>query len=192
MLFYKKLLIPDFKAMNIFVAFNLLFIFFGHSAMCQCDCPLHDGDFEEDQKAYINRSKWIREGSAGIDFKAGTSFRGYNNAWVKADKGWNAIRRAVLLSQEYTYVLEVFIKTSENVRDGYFGFWDAQQHPVSEIKFGQSSVYRKLTVKFKPPKTGRYYIFAGVWAPAQPAWIKVDDFSMTCPCPDVNAIPVDN
>ena len=189
MLQLKKL---PFKVISRWAVASVLSISLGHSAMAQCVCPLKDGGFEEEDKAHMNKSKWIREGSAGIDFGTHKSFHGLNNASVNADKGWNAIRQPVRLDQQYTYVLEVYIKTSDNVRDGYFGFRDATQHPVAEIKFGASAVYRRLTVRFKPPRTGRYYVFAGAWSPGQPAWIKVDEFSMTCPCPDVNAVPAEN
>ena len=177
---------------HMFVLFNLLLLSYHPSAKAQCVGPLRDGSFEEATKGTVNKSKWVKEGIAGIDINAGLSFRGRNNAWVRNTTGWNAIRQAVQLSEGVSYTLRAFIRTSGNVRDGYFGFRDAGQHPVSEIKFGQSPVYRQLTVRFKPARTGRYYIFAGLWAPNQDAWIQVDEVTVSFPCNDVELIPADN
>src|SRR5438045_3081311 len=125
------------KTLKGFAILNVLLILFSHGAISQCACPLRDGNFEEAQE--LKRITWWKgEGSAGVEFKKSQSYAGSNNGWVRSETGrWNAIKQAVHLEAGFTYTLTAFIKTSDNVRDGYFGFRDASQHPVSEIKFGQ-------------------------------------------------------
>jgi hypothetical protein len=122
----------------------------------------------------------------------GLSHRGRNNAWARNNTGWNAIRQPVHLSAGVLYTVHAFIRSSDNVRDGYFGFRDAGQHPVSETKFGPLSGYRELRVQFRPSRTDLYNVFAGLWAPTQDAWIQVDDVRIDFPCDDVQLNPVDD
>lgn len=158
------------------------------TAVAQCTSMLKDGDFEE----YRERGgPWFAEGKAGIDRKRGLSYRGDNNAWIKNSTGWNAIKQRVNLSAGKLYTLTAFVHTSQNVSDGYFGFRDTGQHPVSEIKFGSLSVYKELRVQFRPTRTASYYIFVGFWAPNQDAWVLVDNMHLDGPCQDVNAVPGD-
>jgi hypothetical protein len=132
---------------------------------------------------------WIAEGRSGIDIRRNLSYGGSNNAWARNNTGWNAIRQPVRLSAGVTYTLKAFVRTSGNVGDGYFGFRDASQHPVSEIKFGPVTGYRELRVQFRPTRTGSYNVFTGFWAPNQDAWIQVDNVRVEFPCSDVVLIP---
>jgi hypothetical protein len=104
-----------------------------------------------------------------IDVRLGFGHGGEKNAWARNNTGWNAIRQPVLLSAGVTYTLRGFVRSSGNVRDGYFGFRDAAQRPVSEIKYGPLHGYRELSVRFRPARTGTYNVFTGIWAPNQDA-----------------------
>jgi hypothetical protein len=157
-------------------------------ANAQCASMLDDGSFEE----FRGRGgRWFAEGKAGIDRQKGRSHRGDNNAWAMNNTGWNAIRQRVSLTKGNLYTLTVFVKTSSNVADGYFGFRDSGQHPVSEIKFASHPAYKEMRVRFRPVRTGIYYVFAGFWAPARSAWILVDDMRLDGPCGDTNLVPAD-
>lgn len=153
-------------------------------AMAQCASPVIDGDFEFQGSATVS-SPWIAEGRSGIDIRRGLSYHGRNNAWARNITGWNAIRQPVRLSTGLTYTLKAFVRTSGNVADGYFGFRDEGQRPVSEIRFGPRAAYRELVVRFRPTSTGAYNVFAGFWALNQDAWIQVDYVRIEFPCDDV-------
>ncbi len=164
-----------------------------HSAMAQCTSTslLKDGDFAGQSSGGV-RKPWYAEGKAGIDHVD----RGDNKAWVRNNTGWNALRQTVRLSAGVHYILKARVHTSGNVRDGYFGFRDASQHPVSEIKFGPLTSYRELRVEFRPTRTDIYNVFIGVWAPNQDAWTEVDyvrlEPPLSSPCNDVILNPANN
>jgi hypothetical protein len=160
-------------------------------AAAQCVSPLRDGDFEAQRSGAVS-TPWIAEGRTGIDVRRGLSHRGGNNAWARNNSGWNAIRQPARLTAGVSYTVHAFIRTSGNVRDGYFGFRDAAQHPVSERKFGPLPEYGELRVQFRPPRTGTYNVFAGFWAPNADAWIQVDDVQIGFPCDDVQLNPVND
>lgn len=160
------------------------------SALALCVAPpLRDGDFELQRSGSVS-APWAREGNAGIDVGRRLSFRGRNNAWARNTGGWNAIRQSLRLNKDVTYTLRAHIRTSGNVRDGYFGYRDAAGRPVKEMKFGAASRYREHWIKFKPKTTGTYQVFAGFWAPGSDAWIQVDNVRLQVPCDDVILNPV--
>jgi len=110
------------------------------SVYASCASPLDDGGFEQQTTGSILKP-WFREGKAGIDINKGLSFTGRNNAWIRNNKGWNGIRQPVKLTAGSTYTVTARVRTSGNLTDGYFGFRNAQQKPVAEIKFGAMATY---------------------------------------------------
>ena len=153
------------------------------AAQAQCVNPLRDGDFENHRLGAS--SPWVMEGNAGIDHARGFSFRGLNNAWARNNGGWNGIRQQVQLQGGATYRLRGYIRTSANVRTGgYFGYRDASGKVIFEVKFGNRPKYKRLGIRFHPKKTGRYYLFAGFWAPGADAWIQIDNLTLEAPCRD--------
>jgi hypothetical protein len=160
------------------------------SALAQCVNPLRDGDFEQ-QRSRTVRTPWTSEGTAGIDIRRGLSRTGVNNAWARMSTGWNAIRQRVVLNAGTLYTLTGWIRTSTNLRAGYFGFRSTNQRPVSEISYAYVAGYRELRVRFRPTRSGTYYVFAGFWAPGQDAWIQIDSMRLGFPCDDVEVIPVE-
>jgi hypothetical protein len=157
----------------------------------QCGTLLRDGGFEGQQTNSV-RWPWYPEGRVGIDRGLGYSYSGTNNAWARNLTGWNAIRQPVKLVAGSTYYLDAHIRTSGNVRSGYFGFRDQYQHPVSEFKFGPLPGYAKLTVQYTPSQSGTYFVFAGFWALGQDAWIQVDAVDLFGPCNDTAGNPASN
>ena len=160
------------------------------SARALCVALPSDGGFEQQRTSYVS-APWAAEGRAGIDIRKGYSQRGFNNAWARNTAGWNAIRQTVRLSAGKLYTLKAHVRTSANVRDGYFGFRNWYQRPVAEIKFGPLSSYRELQVRFRPASTTSYRIFAGFWAPNQDSWIQIDNVRLEYSCDDVGRNPVD-
>ncbi len=160
-----------------------------HHAQAICASVLRDGDFEIQPRATVS-APWVAEGQAGIDLRRGLSARGRNNAWARNTTGWNGIRQPVRLHAGVPYTLKALVRASGNVRDGYFGFRDARQRPLSEIRFGGLGTYQELRVSFRPGRTGDYNVFAGFWAPNQDAWIQVDTVRVEFPCEDVILNPV--
>ena len=159
-------------------------------AAAQCATLPRDSGFEAQTRARVS-SPWIQEGQAQVELGTGNARAGNNNALLRNTRDWNAIRSRVQLTAGARYTLRGFVRTSDNVRDGYFGFRDAAQRPVAETKFGPLPRYRELRVVFRPGATGTYNLFAGFWAPGQDAWIRVDDVRMEGPCGDVVLNPVD-
>jgi hypothetical protein len=159
------------------------------TAAAQCVNPLRDGGFEAQRSRFVS-NPWVAEGRAGIDIGRGLSARGRNNAWARNTAGWNGIRQAIRLNAGIVYTLKARIRTSTNVRDGYFGFRNPFQRPVSETRFGPLPTYRELRVRLRPARTRTYYVFAGFWAPGQDSWIQVDDVRVEAPCEDVVLNPV--
>lgn len=171
--------------------FATLSLIFCPTTSAQCVSVLRDADFELQPGDTVS-TPWIAEGRAGIDIRRGLSQHGIKNAWARNISGWNAIRQPVRLTAGVTYTLRAFVRTSGNVTAGYFGFRDAAQRPVSEIRFGPLPAYTQLSVRFRPNRTGGFNIFTGFHAPGQDAWIQVDNVSILSPCPDVILNPVDN
>jgi hypothetical protein len=159
------------------------------SARAICSALPSDGSFERQRTGYVS-APWIAEGRAGIDIRRGYSQSGSNNAWARNTTGWNAIRQSVRLAPGTLYTLKAFVRTSANVRDGYFGFRNWRQQPLAEIKFGPLTSYRELQVRFRPASTS-YAIFAGFWAPNADSWIQIDNVRLEYPCNDVSLNPVD-
>ncbi|HEU0079929.1 MAG TPA: hypothetical protein VFQ76_19945, partial [Longimicrobiaceae bacterium] len=127
------------------------------AAAAQCASMARDGTFEAQTRARVS-SPWMQEGRAEIERGLGNSRAGENNALLRNTTGWNAIRQRVQLTGGRLYTLRAFVRTTGNVRDGYFGFRDAAQRPVQEIKFGPLSGYRELRVAFRPAATGTYNV----------------------------------
>lgn len=159
------------------------------TASAQCASLLEDGGFESQQKNAVSRP-WFAEGRTGVDRGLRLSHGGSNNAWARHNAGWNALRQRVRLEAGKTYTLKGFVRSSGNVRDGYFGFRDEAQRPVAEIKYGPLPGYRELRVQFRPARAGAYNVFAGFWAPNQDAWIQIDDLRIDFACEDVVLNPV--
>lgn len=159
-------------------------------AAAQCATLPRDSGFEAQTRARVS-SPWIHEGQAQVEIGMGNARAGNNNALLRNTRDWNAIRSRVQLTAGARYTLRGFVRTSDNVRDGYFGFRDAAQRPVAETRFGPLPRYRELRVVFRPAATGTYNLFAGFWAPGQDAWVRVDDMRMEGPCGDVVLNPVD-
>jgi hypothetical protein len=138
-----------------------------------CASVLKNGNFQ----ATSEKSLWKIEGQVDIP-PAKNGF-----ALVKNQSGWSGIRQRVRLSKGSTYRLTAKVRTSENLTDGYFGFRDAQQQPVSEIKFNHSNKFnnshRNLTVVFRPKTDGYYYVFAGLWATNGDTWMYVSDVNVS-------------
>jgi hypothetical protein len=162
-----------------------------NTAQAICASPLLDGNFERQNRNTVSRP-WVAEGKAGIDVGKRLSAEGRNNAWARSASGWNAIRQQVQLSQGVPYILTGAIRSSGNMRDGYFGIRDAAQKPVSEVKFGPLGNYRRLEVRYTPAYSGWHNIFAGFWATGKDAWIQIDDIQLMAPCNDVILKPADN
>lgn len=160
------------------------------AAQAQCTSPLRDGNFERQNRNTVSRP-WVAEGRAGIDVDNRLSAEGRNNAFARSTSGWNAIRQQVQLSQGVTYILTGVIRSSRNMRDGYFGIRDAIQKPVSEVKFGPLTNYRRLEVRYTPSYSGWHNVFAGFWAVGKDAWIQIDDIQLIAPCNDVILKPAD-
>jgi hypothetical protein len=153
------------------------------SVKAQCVARPDDPSFEQQRSRSVSKP-WVLEGAGGIDIGMGFSEAGPNNAFVRNTQGWNAIRQRVVLQAGSRYTINAYVRTSSNVRDGYFGFRDSNQKPVAEIKYGPLLRYSPLKVSFVPTVTGNYFIFAGIWAVSGDSWAQFDNFRLDFPCND--------
>ncbi|BAY23649.1 hypothetical protein NIES2100_34410 [Calothrix sp. NIES-2100] len=143
-----------------------------------CPTPLFDGDFEE-QSSQIVASPWVAEGKTDIDRGMGNSNSGQNNVSMRNVTGWNSISQRIKLQPNTEYELKAYVRTSENVTDGYFGVRDANQNAFVELKFGRLSQYIPLTLRFVTGNESEYNIFTGFWAVGQDSWVQVDNYTLT-------------
>jgi hypothetical protein len=154
------------------------------AAHAQCvGTGFKDGDFELQRANFVN-SPWVAEGKAGIEVGRGFSFRGRNNAWARNAGGWNAIRQQVRLFKGVKYTLQGYVRTSSNVRDGYFGFRNAAGQVAFEHHFSSRPKWVRMWVTFRPRTTGRHYVFAGIWGPGSDAWMRIDNLTLSFGCND--------
>ena len=153
------------------------------SVQAMCVWRPNDPSFEQQRSRTVSRP-WALEGAGGIDIGKGLSKSGPNNAFVRNSQGCNAIRQRVVLQAGSRYTINAYVRTSSNVRDGYFGFRNANQKPVAEIKYGPSLQYSPVKVSFVPTVTGDYFIFAGIWAVNGDSWAQFDNFRLDYPCND--------
>ncbi len=160
-------------------------------AAAQCLGVLRDGDFELQRTSTVS-APWVGEGRTGIDIRRGLAHHGGINAWARHNTGWNAVRQTVRLIGGVNYTLRAFVRTSGNVRDGYFGFRDAAQRPVRETRFGPLPAYTELRVDFRPTATGTFNVFSGFWAPSANAWMQIDHVRVTSPCDDNPGNPIED
>ncbi len=172
-----------------YAAFTVLLI--SVTASAQCTSPLRDAGFELQRDKRV-RSPWTPEGFAGIDLNMNLSQQGANNAFMRATRGWNAIRQRLTLEAGYLYTLTVYVRTSNNVKDAYLGFRNRSQQVLNEVKFGPLHGYTRLQIKFRPAQSDQYNVFVGFHAMNQDAWMQVDNFSITFPCRDTQQIPADH
>ena len=153
------------------------------SVKASCAFRPDDPSFEQQRSRSVSRP-WALEGAGGIDIGKGLSQSGPNNAFVRNSQGWNAIRQRVVLQAGSRYTINAYVRTSSNVQDGYFGFRNANQKPVAEIKYGPLLQYSPLKVSFVPTVTGEYFIFAGIWAVNGDSWAQFDNYRLDFPCND--------
>ena len=148
------------------------------SAHADRDQPLVDGDFEN-QKTNTISAPWYVEGSGfkGIDIGKRLSSSGKNNAFIRTSfHDWNAITQFFHTTPLQKYRVEADLRTSGNMRDGYFGVRDEVGRVIKEVKFGPLPQYARLRFDFAglPRQTG-VRLFIGYWAPGEDSWIQIDN-----------------
>lgn len=134
----------------------------------------------EQQTSTSPTSPWYAEGNAGIDRNLGFARTGANNAWVRNNTGWNAIKQEVAVAPNTLYTLTAWLKTSSNLNDGYFGARVLGGGPIlNETHLTQPmSGYTQVTVQFNSGANHSVELYAGLWATSD-TWMQVDDFSLT-------------
>jgi hypothetical protein len=139
--------------------------------------PLLDGGFESQTSQDIS-APWSVEGSGfkGIDVNKGLAASGKNNAFIRtAPHEWNAITQFINIDPSKEYGVSATIRTSDNVRDGYFGVRDWQGGIIKEVKFGPLPQYTTLRFFFRAPRQTGVKVYVGYWALGEDSWIQIDD-----------------
>lgn len=132
----------------------------------------------------INYDFWAREGWAGLDVKKGYSYQGANNAWIRNNQGWNAIRQTVMIPpgiQVFAgkkFRVSGMLKTSNNFRMGYFGIKNTRQQVINETRFWSNPEYKWFYADFI--YTGQpINVFVGFWsAPGEDTWVQIDNIKL--------------
>ena len=146
------------------------------------DDPLLDGDFER-QRSQTVSTPWRTEGRGvkGVDIGKGLASSGRNNAFIRTSaKEWNAITQFFKTIPISTYRVEADIRTSGNVRDGYFGVRDEVGKVIKQVKFGPLPQYTRLQFDFQALKgQNGVNLFIGYWPPGEDSWIQIDNVDVT-------------
>ena len=148
------------------------------SAYADRDQPLLDGDFEQQRKQAIS-APWQTEGSGfkGIDIGKRLASSGKNNAFIRTSaREWNALTQFFNTTPLADYRVEADVRSSGNMRDGYFGIRDEVGRVIKEVKFGPLPQYTRLRFDFAglPRQTG-VKLFIGYWALGEDSWIQIDN-----------------
>src|SRR5262245_52785992 len=104
-------------------------------ALADSSQPLLDGDFELQRTGTIS-APWQTEGRGGkgIDINKGQASSGRNNAFIRtSDRDWNALTQFFNTIPLARYRVEADIRTSGNVRDGYFGVRDEVGRVITQV-----------------------------------------------------------
>ncbi|RYZ36346.1 MAG: DUF4185 domain-containing protein [Myxococcaceae bacterium] len=135
----------------------------------------------EQQPSGTATSPWYALGNAGIDRGLGFARTGANNAWVRNNTGWNALKQEVAVAPNTRYTLTAWVKTSANQSDGYFGARGLNNGPVlNETHLTQAlGNYTRLSVAFDSGANHAVEVYAGTWANAGDTWLQVDDVAVT-------------
>jgi hypothetical protein len=139
--------------------------------------PLLDGGFEGQRSQDIS-APWSVEGSGfkGVDINKGLAATGKNNAFIRsAPHEWNAITQFIDIDPSKEYGASAAIRTSGNVRDGYFGIRNEVGAIIKEVKFGPLPRYKTLTFFFRAPRQSVVKLYIGYWPPGEDSWIQIDD-----------------
>src|SRR5699024_649722 len=75
-----------------------------------------DGNFE-----MPHLGPWQCTNNCGKDKEQGFAFRGKNNGYVSGSLGRNEIRQTVNVLPHHTYQLNAWVRTSDNLSNGYVG-----------------------------------------------------------------------
>lgn len=138
-----------------------------------------DSSFE-DQSSRTVSPPWLVEGDGpkGIDIGLGFAAFGSNNAFIRTTSGWNAITQWITVKPMTQYTLTGWIRTSSNVKDGYFGVRDNTNLIIEETKYGPLTGYTKLFVTFNSGFNSTVLLFIGYWAPGADSWVQIDNLSI--------------
>ncbi|MBE4753334.1 DUF4185 domain-containing protein [Corallococcus sp. ZKHCc1 1396] len=138
------------------------------------------GGFEQ-QPSGTATSPWYTLGKAGIDRGLGFARTGANNAWVRNNTGWNAIKQEVAVTPHTRYTLTGWVKTSANQDDGYFGARVLNNGPIlNEAHLTQAlGNYTLQSVSFDSGPNHAVEVYAGTWANTGDTWLQVDDVAVT-------------
>ncbi len=123
---------------------------------------------------------WYVEGTGGIDRNLGFAHSGANNAYLRRDSGWNAVKQLVRVEPNKIYTLKGWVRTAENNTAGYFGARAPNLGAIlNETSFASLPGYTQLIVQFNSGANDSVEVYAGMWANNGDTWIQVDDFSLT-------------
>jgi hypothetical protein len=142
---------------------------------------VQDPGFEQ-QATNVISSPWLIEGpdAHGIDFWAGFSHTGHNNAWIRdASSNWNAITQVISVQPNTNYTLSTWVQNNFTTNLGYFGIRDSGGfNVVAQTTYSAAPGYEQLTVKFNSGSNTTMTVFAGFWGQNTDYWTRFDDFSV--------------
>lgn len=143
---------------------------------------LRDNGFESQSTGTIS-APWVGEGSGfkGIDVARNLQHGGRNNAFIRTTTGWNSIKQTIAVRPHTPYRMQVWVRTSNNFHDGYFGVRHGTSASVlADQQYGGFDLagYRLKTLDFNSRENTSVSAFIGYWAPGYDSWIQVDDVAV--------------
>jgi hypothetical protein len=133
-------------------------------------------------------SAWWVAGNAGVDVGLGNALDNANNGWVRAFSGWNAINTTIPTVPGAHCWLQVWIRTSSDLSNGYITVRESQG-VLSILKevgpFGawpgdpNRKGYNFVPLDFDANSSDALF-YVGLWGNGQDSWIQADDLTVQC------------
>ncbi|WP_052595851.1 sialidase family protein [Luteipulveratus mongoliensis] len=120
---------------------------------------------------------WSCVGTCGADL-GDSPHGGQKNAFTQSASGWNAIYQTVSVTPDTTYELTGWIRTSDNLTEGYFGARVPGGGAVrNENRLHAIGPWTQVTVVVSSGRSDKLDVYAGAWANGD-TWLKLDDVSL--------------
>lgn len=135
----------------------------------------------------VENSGWKADGYAGIDRNLGFAYEGWNNGWVRAMYGWNALWHVAYTGsgEVYSCMVRGHIRMSRNLTGGYFSIIEAGTNRIlAESTFNGSmgdGNYLDVSTGIAQAHANQTVVIrVGFWGNGQDAWVQVDGLTLNC------------
>jgi S-formylglutathione hydrolase FrmB len=122
-------------------------------------------------------ASWGCYGPCGTDWDGTYSRNGAANSWVRNDNGWNDLHQTIPVQANKSYTVTGWVRTSDNLVDGFFGLRTGDGTVLSEQHFSAAGTYTKVTATATSGSNASLEIYGGFWADGD-TFLQLDDVSV--------------